>query len=148
MPDATWLRLLIPRRNAEADTRTPRMATQSNSRLQRYIQTEAVDTVPSPQAHYGALLADGISGPLIIHSPQDPLVRGRDFDTDQIIFMNDWYHDPSTTIARKLLSTKGYNGTLAAPSPNSGMLVMQPDVLKQTVLPQANQGLCPKLGSN
>ncbi|OAV92302.1 hypothetical protein PTTG_03930 [Puccinia triticina 1-1 BBBD Race 1] len=309
MPDATWLRLLIPRRNAEADTRTPRMATQSNSRLQRYIQTEAVDTVPSPQrrpicreafqpasiapgfywyhmmsenhliapialptqipsgfsedgvttplraawtylwsysseisytptspyvdgsvqvntpslvlkkdhvvtnvpqvrrydwvvaqvfvinnqfpgpliegdtivvnvknelnvplsihwhgiyqngtqwmdgvsgvtqcpqqpgttftyqfsvtgqfgtfwyhAHYGALLADGISGPLIIHSPQDPLVRGRDFDTDQIIFMNDWYHDPSTTIARKLLSTKGYNGTLAAPSPNSALL--------------------------
>ncbi|PLW46972.1 hypothetical protein PCANC_06515 [Puccinia coronata f. sp. avenae] len=73
-------------------------------------------------AHYGALLADGISGPLIIHSLRDPLVRGRDFDHDQILFMNDWYHDPSTTITRKLLSTEGYNGTLAAPSPNTALL--------------------------
>ncbi|WAR61333.1 hypothetical protein PtB15_12B18 [Puccinia triticina] len=73
-------------------------------------------------AHYAALLADGISGPLIIHSPRDPLVRGIDFDNDQILFMNDWYHDPSTTISRKLLSTKGYNGSLAAPSPNTALL--------------------------
>ncbi|KAA1093210.1 laccase, multicopper oxidase, benzenediol:oxygen oxidorectuctase [Puccinia graminis f. sp. tritici] len=73
-------------------------------------------------AHYEALLADGVSGPLIIHSTRDPLVRGRDFDNEQIIFMNDWYHDPSTTITRKLLSTEGYNGTLAAPSPNTALL--------------------------
>ncbi|KAH9446217.1 hypothetical protein Pst134EB_024036 [Puccinia striiformis f. sp. tritici] len=73
-------------------------------------------------AHYGALLADGVSGPLIIHSPRDPLVRGRDYDNDQILFINDWYHDPSTTITRKLLSTEGYNGTLAAPSPNTALL--------------------------
>jgi hypothetical protein len=39
------------------------------------------------KAHYAALLSDGISGPLIIHSPRDPLVRGRDFDSDQILFM-------------------------------------------------------------
>ncbi|KNE97208.1 hypothetical protein PSTG_09470 [Puccinia striiformis f. sp. tritici PST-78] len=73
-------------------------------------------------AHYGALLADGISGPLIVHSKRDPLVRGRDFDNDQIIFMNDWYHDPSTTVTRQLLSNKGYNGSLAAPSPNTALL--------------------------
>ncbi|PLW48883.1 hypothetical protein PCASD_02822 [Puccinia coronata f. sp. avenae] len=73
-------------------------------------------------AHYAALLSDGISGPLIIHSPRDPLVRGRDFDSDQILFMNDWYHDTSTVIKQQLLSTKGYNGSLAAPSPNSALL--------------------------
>jgi hypothetical protein len=39
------------------------------------------------KAHYAALLADGVSGPLIIHSTRDPLVRGRDFDNEQIIFM-------------------------------------------------------------
>ncbi|KAI9623762.1 hypothetical protein H4Q26_014492 [Puccinia striiformis f. sp. tritici PST-130] len=68
-------------------------------------------------AHYGALLADGTSGPLIVHSKRDPLVRGRDFDNDQIIFMN-----PSTTVTRQLLSNKGYNGSLAAPSPNTALL--------------------------
>lgn len=73
-------------------------------------------------AHYAALLADGISGPLIVHSLRDPLVRGREYDNDVIVFMNDWYHDTSTSIARQLLSTKGYNGTLAAPSPNSALL--------------------------
>ncbi|KAI7941906.1 hypothetical protein MJO28_011933 [Puccinia striiformis f. sp. tritici] len=79
-------------------------------------------TSSEPFAHYGALLADGISGPLIVHSKRDPLVRGRDFDNDQIIFMNDWYHDPSTTVTRQLLSNKGYNGSLAAPSPNTALL--------------------------
>ncbi|GAA5835906.1 hypothetical protein JCM11251_006599 [Rhodosporidiobolus azoricus] len=29
---------------------------------------------------------DGIIGPLIVHSPEDPLVCGRDFDVDQILF--------------------------------------------------------------
>ncbi|KAA1089739.1 laccase, multicopper oxidase, benzenediol:oxygen oxidorectuctase [Puccinia graminis f. sp. tritici] len=80
------------------------------------------DCLKLAKAHYGALLADGISGPLIIHSPRDPLVRGKDFDNDQILFLNDWYHDPSTTITRQLLSFKGYNGSLAAPSPNTALL--------------------------
>jgi hypothetical protein len=29
----------------------------------------------------------------------------------------------------------------------AGMLVIQPDILKQTTLPQANQDLCPKGGT-
>lgn len=73
-------------------------------------------------AHHKALRSDGISGPLIVHSHRDPLVRGRDFENDVIVFINDWYHDTSTSITRQLLSTKGYNGTLAAPSPNSALL--------------------------
>ena len=41
----------------------------------------------SPQwwhAHRRALYIDGITGPLIVHSRNDPLVRGRDFDIDQV----------------------------------------------------------------
>jgi hypothetical protein len=51
------------------------------------INANNENLVETTKAHYGALLADGISGPLIIHSLRDPLVRGRDFDHDQILFM-------------------------------------------------------------
>ncbi|KAK4334748.1 Cupredoxin [Rhodotorula toruloides] len=73
-------------------------------------------------AHRRALYSDGITGPLIIHSPLDPLVRGRDFDIDQIIFINDWYHDTTDTIVNSLLSSQGYNSSFVAPSPQSGLV--------------------------
>ncbi|KAM0756473.1 hypothetical protein T439DRAFT_376655 [Meredithblackwellia eburnea MCA 4105] len=73
-------------------------------------------------AHRGALYADGLTGPLIIHSPNDPLVRGVDYDLDQIIFVRDHFHDMSTDIVTGLLSAAGYNGNLAAPSPSSGLI--------------------------
>ncbi|EGG02224.1 multi-copper oxidase laccase-like protein [Melampsora larici-populina 98AG31] len=44
-------------------------------------------------AHTRNLAIDGIAGPLIIHSPRDPLVKGRDFDNEYILFMSDWYHN-------------------------------------------------------
>ncbi|MBW0475053.1 hypothetical protein O181_014768 [Austropuccinia psidii MF-1] len=74
------------------------------------------------KAHSGNLLSDGIQGPLIVHSQRDPLVRGRDFDQDMILQINDWFHDPSTYVIQKLLSAEGYNGSIAAPSPNSALI--------------------------
>ncbi|KAI9630985.1 hypothetical protein KEM48_013405 [Puccinia striiformis f. sp. tritici PST-130] len=112
----------IPRRH-NCCKRQKRAKCPSQHPLARHLSKRySMDGCLEPSAHYGALLADGVSGPLIIHSPRDPLVRGRDYDNDQILFINDWYHDPSTTITRKLLSTEGYNGTLAAPSPNTALL--------------------------
>ncbi|KNE97251.1 hypothetical protein PSTG_09514 [Puccinia striiformis f. sp. tritici PST-78] len=73
-------------------------------------------------AHTRNLKADGIVGPLIVHSPRDPLVRGRDFDEDMIVVVSDWYHDTSTYILGEQLSTRGYNGSFAAPSPNSAIM--------------------------
>ncbi|GAA5874036.1 hypothetical protein JCM3774_001590 [Rhodotorula dairenensis] len=73
-------------------------------------------------SHRRATYADGISGPIIVHSWQDPLVRGRDFDIDQIIFLQDWYHDESDVIVDALLSPAGYNQTFVAPSPQSGLI--------------------------
>ncbi|BGP25451.1 diphenol oxidase [Rhodotorula toruloides] len=63
-------------------------------------------------AHRRALYSDGITGPLIIHSPLDPL----------IIFINDWYHDTTDTIVNSLLSSQGYNSSFIAPSPQSGLV--------------------------
>ncbi|PLW20584.1 hypothetical protein PCANC_06544 [Puccinia coronata f. sp. avenae] len=73
-------------------------------------------------AHTRNLKADGIVGPLIVHSTRDPLVRGRDFDEDMIVVVSDWYHDTSTYILSQQLSPSGYNGSFAAPSPNSAIL--------------------------
>ncbi|KAB5589735.1 hypothetical protein CTheo_6830 [Ceratobasidium theobromae] len=73
-------------------------------------------------AHASTQLADGIHGPLIIHSPDDPLKRGVDYDEDQILMIADWYHDTSAVITEALLSSSGYHGSLAAPSPNSAMI--------------------------
>ncbi|KAF8607356.1 hypothetical protein BDV93DRAFT_520227 [Ceratobasidium sp. AG-I] len=72
-------------------------------------------------AHASTQLADGIHGPLIIHSPDDPLKRGVDYDEDQILVVADWYHDTSAVITEALLSSAGYKGSIAAPSPNSAM---------------------------
>ncbi|EGG11670.1 multicopper-oxidase laccase-like protein [Melampsora larici-populina 98AG31] len=70
-------------------------------------------------AHHQNLLADGLYGPLIIHSPRDPLKRGIDFDEDVVLMIADWYHNTSSEIVKHMLSEPGYFGTPAAPSPNS-----------------------------
>ncbi|QRV98963.1 Multicopper oxidase [Ceratobasidium sp. AG-Ba] len=73
-------------------------------------------------AHASTQLADGIHGPLIIHSPDDPLKRGVDYDEDQILMVADWYHDTSAVITAALVTSSGYHGSIAAPSPNSALI--------------------------
>jgi FtsP/CotA-like multicopper oxidase with cupredoxin domain len=43
-------------------------------------------------SHHQNLMADGINGPLIIHSPRDPLKRYIDYDQDVVLMLADWYH--------------------------------------------------------
>ncbi|BGP56219.1 hypothetical protein JCM8202v2_003832 [Rhodotorula sphaerocarpa] len=59
---------------------------------------------------------------LVIHSPNDPLKRGQDFDIDQYITLQDWYHPLSEVITAALQTPQGFNGTAIAPSPQA-MLV-------------------------
>ncbi|UZJ55563.1 hypothetical protein CBS101457_004883 [Exobasidium rhododendri] len=73
-------------------------------------------------SHSSTQYTDGILGPMIIHSTRDPYVRGVDFASEQIIFLQDWYHDRSETIAAALLTSDGYNGQQASPSPQSGLI--------------------------
>ncbi|MBW0501278.1 hypothetical protein O181_040993 [Austropuccinia psidii MF-1] len=73
-------------------------------------------------AHSSNMVADGLAGPLIVHSPRDPLKRGIHYDHDIIFLINDWYHDLSTVIANALLSDTGYHGSPAAPSPSSALI--------------------------
>ncbi|KAK4701643.1 hypothetical protein P7C70_g4588, partial [Phenoliferia sp. Uapishka_3] len=73
-------------------------------------------------AHRGALYADGVAGPLVIHSPSDPLKRGVDYDVDQILFIRDHFHSMSSDIVNGILSNAGFEGTIVAPSPKSGLI--------------------------
>lgn len=49
-------------------------------------------------SHFGNTLSDGLLGALIIHSKDDPLKKGRDFDDDRIVYLSDWMNDDSTVI--------------------------------------------------
>ncbi|WAQ80831.1 hypothetical protein PtA15_1A169 [Puccinia triticina] len=73
-------------------------------------------------SHHQNLMADGINGPLIIHSPRDPLKRHIDFDQEVVLMLADWYHNTSTDIVEHMLSEAGYFGTPAAPGANSALI--------------------------
>jgi FtsP/CotA-like multicopper oxidase with cupredoxin domain len=73
-------------------------------------------------SHSSTQYTDGLFGPLIIHSVNDPLVRGTDFDYEQVIILNDWYHNQASTIVEELLSANGYMGSAVAPSPQSSLI--------------------------
>ncbi|KAH8913688.1 multicopper oxidase [Atractiella rhizophila] len=81
-------------------------------------------------SHSAVQYTDGLQGPLIIHSPDDPLKRGVDFDIEEVIMMADWYHDEASTIVNELLDS-GYQGSIAAPSPQSALLNGQGEISTQ-----------------
>lgn len=66
--------------------------------------------------------SDGILGPLIIHSPNEAYVRGKSYDSEVIIFVQDWYHDRAADINKALLSQRGFRSSNAAPPPQSGLI--------------------------
>lgn len=65
---------------------------------------------------------DGLYGGLVVRSKKDPYRKCRDYDEERTFLFADNYHDFADDIARQLLSVKGYNGTSAAPSPQSGLI--------------------------
>ncbi|WWC90449.1 uncharacterized protein L201_005384 [Kwoniella dendrophila CBS 6074] len=70
-------------------------------------------------SHFANTMADGLAGPFIVHSPDDPIQRGRDFDEERVLMITDWMHDQSTNIVAALKSEKGYRGSPAAPRGDS-----------------------------
>ncbi|KAK8854564.1 hypothetical protein IAR55_003303 [Kwoniella newhampshirensis] len=70
-------------------------------------------------SHYGNTMADGIIGPFIIHSVRDPIVRGRDYDEEQIVILHDWQHDRADVVTGAQTGPGGYRGTLASPEPDA-----------------------------
>ncbi|OCF35746.1 hypothetical protein I316_02236 [Kwoniella heveanensis BCC8398] len=70
-------------------------------------------------SHFGNTMADGIVGPLIIHSKDEPLKRGQDYDEERILIVTDWMHDQSADVVKALKSPEGFRGSPAAPRGDS-----------------------------
>jgi FtsP/CotA-like multicopper oxidase with cupredoxin domain len=68
--------------------------------------------------HYSSTNGDGPVGPLIIHSPQEVQMQ-KDYDVDQIVLMQDWYHDYSPGLLPGYLASGSENGE---PVPDNGLI--------------------------
>lgn len=73
-------------------------------------------------SHSKMQYTDGLYGGLIVHSKRDPYQKCRDYDDERVFLFADNYHDFADYIVQQLLSANGYNGTAAAPSPQSGLI--------------------------
>ncbi|ODN98172.1 hypothetical protein I350_07818 [Cryptococcus amylolentus CBS 6273] len=73
-------------------------------------------------SHWAVTMADGLFGPLIVHSPDETLKRGVDYDHDQIVVVNDWMHDQSDNIVAGLTSEAGYRGTDKPPQGDATLI--------------------------
>lgn len=73
-------------------------------------------------AHVKDQLTNGILGPLIIHSHQEPYRRPFNYDTERILILQDWHHDDTAKMFDALVSPGGYNGSGVAPSPQASLI--------------------------
>lgn len=73
-------------------------------------------------SHSKMQYTDGLYGGLIIRSKREPYQKCRDYDDERVFLFADNYHDFADDIVTQLLSAKGYNGSVAAPSPQSGLI--------------------------
>lgn len=48
-------------------------------------------------SHYSSQYTDGIVGPLIVHAPEEATTQ-ESYDFDQIVLLQDWYHDLSAAL--------------------------------------------------
>ncbi|WVQ68549.1 uncharacterized protein L199_006758 [Kwoniella botswanensis] len=70
-------------------------------------------------SHFANTMADGIAGAFIIHSPNDKLKRGTDYNEERVLLIQDWMWDQSTDIVAALKSPEGYRGSPGAPKGDS-----------------------------
>ncbi|GFZ52064.1 hypothetical protein JCM24511_09836 [Saitozyma sp. JCM 24511] len=66
-------------------------------------------------AHYSNTLADGLVGGLIIHSPNDPLKLGQDFDEERVLYVSDWVDVTSQAVVDALLTLGTFDGSVVPP---------------------------------
>ncbi|KAI9572572.1 multi-copper oxidase laccase-like protein [Boletus coccyginus] len=78
-------------------------------------------------AHASTQYTDGIYGPLVIHSPNEPIYGS--YDREALVILSDWYHDMSSGLLTQYLSTAGIDGSNydgsnpgAEPPPDNGLI--------------------------
>jgi len=69
--------------------------------------------------HQGLQSSDGMHGPLIIHSRDEPKLQKLSYDTDRVVLLSDHYHDLSSALLWQYLMPDMEN---AEPVPESGLI--------------------------
>ncbi|KAK7530760.1 multicopper oxidase [Phyllosticta citribraziliensis] len=70
-------------------------------------------------AHMGMQTADGLYGPLIVHSPNERSLQKLDYASDQILMVQDYYYDLSSALLPKYLGPGREN---VEPVPDGGLI--------------------------
>ncbi|KAF8864554.1 hypothetical protein BDZ45DRAFT_797233 [Acephala macrosclerotiorum] len=69
-------------------------------------------------SHFSTQYTDGLVGPFIVHSPSEATVRSN-YDYDQVVLLQDWYHDLSSALLPDYLASGNEN---AEPLPDNGLI--------------------------
>lgn len=69
-------------------------------------------------SHYSTQYIDGMIGPLVIHAPQEAEAR-KGYDFDQVMLLQDWYHDLSTDLLPGYLASGNEN---IEPTPDNALI--------------------------
>jgi FtsP/CotA-like multicopper oxidase with cupredoxin domain len=69
-------------------------------------------------AHVATQYVDGIVGPLIIHAPEEVQTQAQ-YDYDQVILVQDWYHDLTSALVEGYLASGNEN---VEPVPDNGLI--------------------------
>ncbi|KAI9732621.1 MAG: hypothetical protein M1834_003957 [Cirrosporium novae-zelandiae] len=71
-------------------------------------------------SHSGTQYTDGLLGPFIIHAPEEVETQKKySYEGDQVILLQDWYHDMSSTLLPGYLASGNEN---TEPVPDSGLI--------------------------
>lgn len=73
-------------------------------------------------SHSGNTQADGLHGGLIVHSPEEPYQKGRDYDEERIVYVTDWMRDQSDDIVQGIITEQMYRGSPTVPPPDSSLV--------------------------
>jgi len=69
-------------------------------------------------SHMSSQYADGVLGPIIIHAPEEAEAR-KLYDEDQVVLIQDWYHDLSSVNLETYLASDNEN---TEPIPDNGLI--------------------------
>lgn len=69
-------------------------------------------------AHYSTQYLDGLFGPLIVHAPEESRFR-ESYDHDQVVIIQDWYHNMSSALLPGYLASGNEN---IEPVPDNGLM--------------------------
>lgn len=76
-------------------------------------------TMPRYHSHHGLQAADGLFGPLIVHSKKEKEYQKIEYATDRVLMIQDYYHDLSGLLMPQYLANDREN---SEPVPDGSLI--------------------------